>query len=79
MTINVNLNGTNLVVEYRHTPAMLQTADNPGNDEAVNVVAVHSKLGDDLLGMFQAIPGFLGTTEYETLEAHRKLYADEYK
>ena len=78
MTINVNFKGTPLVVEYGYEAAQLQTHTDPGFDESVEVIAIHSKSGDDLLDMFQAIGELWGLIENDTLEAHRDRYADEY-
>jgi len=78
MTINVCFRGTDLVVEYDYEDAQLQTHEDPGFDETVEVTGIKSKGGDDLLEMFEATPVLWESITSNTLEAHRDRYADEY-
>lgn len=78
MTIHTSLHGTKLVVEYNHTPAQLQTHDDPPYDETVEVIGVHTEHGDDIIGLFESNDSLQESLDEALLEAHRDRYADEY-
>ena len=78
MTIHMSLHGTRLVVEYNHTPAQLQTHTDPGHDETVEVLGVHTEQGSDIIGLFECNSSLQEALDEALLEAHRDRYADEY-
>lgn len=75
MTISFKFNGVWIMVEYGHSPAQLQTFDDPGFDEEVEIQSVH--VGDhDITGLFESF-AMWSDLEDATLEAHRDRYADK--
>ena len=77
MTIQVTFQGVKLSVEYDYCPAQLQTYDDPGFDEAFEVIGVHTPKGDDIFGLFED-SDFGQSLEDCVAEAHRDRYVEDY-